>query len=76
MLVVILMLSKIRWIISEQCTSQLNVRCIVSERVTHRFARRCEHYTYFIDMKYYEIRLSSANSAYNNDMTNYRENKT
>jgi hypothetical protein len=41
-----------------------------------RFGRLRDPYTYFIDMKYYEIRLSSSNSAYINDIMNYRENIT
>jgi hypothetical protein len=72
-----------RW--SHLCTSRFcvsdlsflhSVRCIVTELVTHRFSRWREPYTYFIDTKYYKIQVSSANSAYNNNMMNYRENIT
>jgi hypothetical protein len=34
------LISKIRWIIHEPHISQVNVRCIVPEWVTHRFTKR------------------------------------
>jgi hypothetical protein len=42
--VIILRLSKIQWTIPKPRTSQVNLRCIVPERVTHRFARWCKPY--------------------------------
>jgi hypothetical protein len=43
-IVIILRLSKIRWIIREPRTSQVNVRCIIPERVMHMFAMWCKPY--------------------------------